>query len=135
MKTIIAGSRYIADDNLVSSAIIESGFEITEVVSGGAQGVDASGETLAKLHGIPLKIFRADWERNGRAAGPIRNRQMAQYADALIAVWDGKSHGTDNMINEMKKLGKPVFVKIVKVDEMSEQPIFNKSTKLGKEEG
>lgn len=63
---------------------------------------------------IPVKRFPADWDRHGRAAGPIRNCQMAQYADALIAIWDGKSRGTKNMIDEMNKCGKPVLIRRVK---------------------
>ncbi len=110
MKVIIAGGRDIEDCDPVQTAITESGFKITEVVSGGARGVDKSGEALAALHGMPCKVFPADWNKNGKAAGPIRNRQMADYADALIAVWDGQSRGTKNMIETMRKLGKPVHV-------------------------
>lgn len=112
MKTIIAGSRDIHDAGVVHKAITESGFKITQVVSGGAPGVDYVGEALAQQHGMDLKIFPADWKTHGKAAGPIRNKQMAKYADALIAVWDGQSRGTKNMIEEMQRLGKPVFVKI-----------------------
>lgn len=99
-------------------AIHESGFgpKVKEVVSGGAQGVDASGEAIAELHGIPVKVFRADWKKHGKAAGPIRNAEMASYADALVAVWDGKSRGTGNMIDTMQTLGKPVYVKMVARD-------------------
>ena len=60
-----------------------------------------------KLH---PELFPADWDKHGRAAGPIRNKQMADYADVLIAVWDGKSRGTKNMIDEMNKLMKPVYI-------------------------
>ena len=113
MKTIIAGGRDITDPRIVTSAVVESGFapDTTEVVSGGAAGVDRIGEGMAELAGLKCTIFAADWAKHGRAAGPIRNRQMAAYADRLIAVWDGKSRGTKNMIDEMKKLGKPVFIK------------------------
>lgn len=110
MKVIIAGSRHLDNASVVAAAIMHSGFDITQVVSGGASGVDASGEALADLHSMDLKVFPADWKRHGKAAGPIRNKQMAAYADALIAVWDGQSRGTKNMIDEMKKLNKPVFV-------------------------
>ncbi len=115
MKLIVAGCRDIDDAGLVHSAIHESGFGpgTTEVVSGGASGVDASGEAIAVMHGIPVKVFKADWKKHGKAAGPIRNKEMAKYADALVAVWDGESRGTRNMIDEMEALGKPVFVKMV----------------------
>jgi hypothetical protein len=89
VKTIIAGSRNIVEYQALLDAIEASGFEITEVVSGGARGVDSLGERYAKEKGISLKIFPADWESHGRKAGIMRNTEMAHYADALIAVWDG----------------------------------------------
>jgi len=112
MRTIIAGSRDFHDYQTVVDAIEESRFTITTVISGGAKGVDALGERYAEEMNINLKIFRADWEKNGRAAGPIRNRKMAENADALIAVWDGQSRGTKNMIETATKLGLMVYVKV-----------------------
>jgi len=110
MKVIIAGSRSIEDWTIVATAIRNSPFKITEVVSGGARGVDNLAESLADLHGMPVKLFPADWNKHGKAAGPIRNKQMAEYADCLIAIWDGESKGTSNMIQEMQKLNKPVHI-------------------------
>ena len=110
MKVIVAGSRSIASIKRVKTAISNAAFDITEVVSGGSHGVDRLGEEWAIVYFIPVKQFKADWNRYGKAAGPIRNRQMAEYADALIAVWDGKSRGTLNMIEEMKRLGKPFWI-------------------------
>lgn len=110
MKVIIAGSRSILNWDVVAQAIQSAPFKITEVVSGGAQGVDYLGECLAELHGMAVKQFPADWRAHGKAAGPIRNKQMAQYADGLIAIWDGDSRGTANMIHEMEKLKKPVHI-------------------------
>lgn len=115
MKTIIAGSRTITDLRLVEAVIEQSGFEITEVVCGGAKGVDDLGRKWAgNGNRIPVKMFPADWITYGRSAGHIRNTQMADYADALIAVWDGSSRGTKHMINTAKKKGLKVFVWIVK---------------------
>jgi hypothetical protein len=101
MKTIIAGSRDVTDLGVVIDAIRLSGFDITEVVSGGARGPDETGEWLAKcfLH-VPIKHFPPDWLKYRKAAGPIRNAEMANYADALIAIWDGKSRGTADMIEK-----------------------------------
>jgi len=113
MKVIIAGGRNITYWPTVGRAIKLSKFDITEVVSGGATGVDYLGESFAKLASLKLTIFKADWDAHGKAAGPIRNKTMAAYADALIAVWDGKSRGTKNMIEEMKKLNKLVYVHLV----------------------
>lgn len=116
MKVIIAGSRSVMDSDIVLKAISKSGFEITEVVSGMATGVDRIGAWWAASKRLPLKKFHPDWSL-GRKAGPIRNQEMAQYADALIAVWDGKSRGTKHMIEYMRdKMMKPVFVKVVKND-------------------
>ena len=110
MKTIIAGSRSVTDLDLVADAVRASGFDITEVVSGGAPGVDSLGEQWAEQHGIPVTRFPADWKRYGRRAGPIRNTEMAEYAEALIAVWDGRSRGTKNMIQLARQRGLRVFV-------------------------
>jgi hypothetical protein len=73
--------------------------EKVQIVSGGARGADALGEKLAKELDLPCKIFPANWDVYGRSAGYKRNRQMAEYADMLIAFWDGKSKGTEHMIN------------------------------------
>lgn len=100
MKIIIAGSRSITSMEHVVRAIELSGFKITEVVSGGAKGVDQLGEAWASINDIPIKPFKADWTRHGRQAGILRNIQMAKYADGLIAVWDGVSAGTHHMVRE-----------------------------------
>jgi hypothetical protein len=122
MKLIIAGGRDIDDAGLVQLAIEDSGWgaSVTEVVSGGAPGIDSAGEAIAALHGIRVQRFPAEWHLHGRAAGPIRNEKMAIYGDRLVAIWDGSSRGTKNMIDQMKKLGKPVFVMYVQRD--SDQP-------------
>jgi len=115
MKVIIAGSRSIKDPQIVLMAISESGFDITEVVSGGAVGVDRIGEAYARRNKIPIKHFLPDWSL-GKGAGFIRNGEMAKYADALIAVWDRQSHGTLNMIKQSYNLGKSVFVLTLGLD-------------------
>lgn len=110
MKTIIAGSRGIVNYSLVKETIEESGFEITEVVSGGARGVDRLGERYAKENNIPIKQFIPDWDGLGKKAGHVRNREMGDYADALIALWDGVSKGTAGMIEYAQKKGLKVYV-------------------------
>ena len=112
MKTIIAGGRDITDYQLVLDAIKESQFAISTVVCGGAKGVDSLGERYATEMNLQLNMFIPDWDTHGRAAGPIRNRKMAENAEALIAVWDGKSRGTKNMIETARKLGLLVYVKL-----------------------
>ncbi len=108
MRVIIAGSRTISDRTIVEKAIKDSGFLITEVVCGGASGVDAVGRQYAFDNNIRCSLFPAEWDKFKKRAGPIRNRAMAEYADALIAVWDGKSRGTWSMMREMERLNKPV---------------------------
>ena len=110
MRVVIAGSRGITDYSVVCDAVRESGFEITEEVSGGAYGVDSLGERWAREHRIPCKVFPADWKTYGRSAGYRRNEQMADYADAVIAVWDGSSRGTKHMIDIANRLNLKVFL-------------------------
>jgi hypothetical protein len=113
VKVIIAGSRSVDDYGHVVHALRQAPFSVDEVVSGTARGADQLGELWAKRFGVPCKRFPADWSTYGKSAGFIRNQQMAEYADALIAIWDGKSRGTKHMIDVMNALGKPVFVREV----------------------
>lgn len=99
-KVIIAGGREFDDyEQLCDMAdhMLQNKDNI-EVVSGVARGADTLGEMYAKERGYALKQFPADWNKHGLGAGPIRNKQMADYGDALIAFWDGLSKGTKNMI-------------------------------------
>jgi hypothetical protein len=109
-KVIIAGSREGFDKYDIYIAIKESGFTVDEVVSGGARGVDSLGESYANRCNIPIKRFPADWDTHGKAAGYLRNREMALYADALIALWDGQSKGTKHMIDLATKEGLQIYV-------------------------
>lgn len=107
MKLIIAGSRDMSmspeEINTLLLALDITG--IHQVVSGGASGMDAAGEAWADHVGIPVKKFPAKWDEHGRSAGPQRNREMAEYADTLLLVWDGKSRGSHSMLKEAKALG------------------------------
>lgn len=91
-------------------AIRQSGIPITEVVSGHSGNVDLLGEQWARGVNLPITVFKASWQEFGSSAGPRRNRQMAAYAEALIAIWDGKSRGTLNMIKEATKKELTVYV-------------------------
>ena len=119
MRVIIAGSRDIAEYTDVYEAILESRWkdDITEVVSGGARGVDKLGERFAREHNLPVSHFLANWNKHGKAAGYIRNQEMAMNADALIAVWDMKSKGTANMIEVAQAMDIPTFIWRVYIDE------------------
>lgn len=132
MKVIIAGDRTCIDYSLLEKAVQKSNFDITEVVSGGARGVDSLGESFAKVKQLPCKIFKADWknikqpgavvksrqnpwnkkqEKYNANAGFFRNEEMAQYADALIALQpNGPSNGTQNMIKLAKKYNLEIYI-------------------------
>ena len=116
MKLIIAGSRTLNPSHgFLWGAIKMLGIiEISEVVCGMAEGVDLEGMHFASHAGILLAQFPADWKQHGKAAGPIRNKQMAEYADALLLIWDGESRGSANMKKEMQKLKKPIYEVILK---------------------
>lgn len=88
---------------------------ITEVVCGCAPGVDTLGHEYGEQIGVPVKHFPADWERYGRSAGFNRNAEMAVYGECLLAIWDGQSRGTRNMVECMRRLRKPYYVHLVKV--------------------
>jgi hypothetical protein len=111
-RIIIAGSRAFDDYRLLFNSVIEiapqirqqiCGQSAVEIVSGGAKGADFLGEIFAKDMGLPIKIFKADWDKYGKSAGYKRNEEMAQYADELIAFWDGESKGTKHMIDLANK--------------------------------
>lgn len=118
MKVIIAGSRDLTDAAEVAQAMERAaarGIVPTMIVSGTARGVDRLGEAWAEARGIPVARFPADWDRWGRRlAGRRRNAEMAEYADALVAVWDGASRGTENMIRTAHAKGLQVYVWLAK---------------------
>ena len=86
------------------------------IISGGARGADFSGEKYAQDEGFSLEKLPANWNKFGKSAGFKRNEQMAEVADALIAFWDGKSHGTKHMIEIMEN--KKLLVKVIKYTEL-----------------
>lgn len=91
------------------------GLTVTEVVSGGAPGIDKCGEDFARCRDLALRRFPADWAYHGKAAGPIRNKEMAEYADAaLIFCREQPTPGSSNMATWMLALGKPVRVVLVR---------------------
>lgn len=108
MRTIIAGSREIKDEDLVFETItsaLQDGFEITEVVSGTAEGVDEIGEKWADQNDVSVSRFPYEdyMDDNPVEVAPlVRNKKMAEYAEQAIIIWDGESSGTENMIEEAK---------------------------------
>lgn len=116
MKIIIAGTRTCEDTKHLYHGLKASGINcdlITEVISGKAKGADTLGETYAKMFGIRVKSFPADWNQHGKRAGFIRNQEMANYCsteDTLLALWDGQSKGTLDMISKANKKGMNVYI-------------------------
>lgn len=111
MKLLIAGSRSIMSYAQVEKYVdLFFGGFIDEVVSGTARGADQLGEKYAKKHKIKIKRFPADWDLYGPRAGYLRNVKMANYCDAAIIFWDGKSPGSENMIEILKEKGIPYKV-------------------------
>ena len=115
-KVIVAGGREFTDYSKAKRHILElidEGFISwdDELVCGMARGADRVGmDVWINVLRNKVHKFPADWNKHGRAAGPIRNAEMGQFADKLIAFWDGESKGTKHMIDYMEKLGKPVKV-------------------------
>ena len=110
MKVIIAGSRDGVRYADVVEAISKAPFDITYIVSGKARGADSLGEAYAMKHNIKVIEFPAQWAVWGKSAGYRRNVEMANYADALIAIWDGKSVGTKHMITIATEKNLPVYI-------------------------
>ena len=113
MKLIIAGSRKTHEAiNIINKMILGDNILSVpeEIVNGGCWGVDMAGVVWAKGSGAFVTSFFPDWTRYGKAAGPIRNEQMAKYADALLAIWDGESKGTFDMIKRADKHGLEMLI-------------------------
>ena len=102
MKLAIIGSRSLT--NIALEQYIRE--DVIEIVSGGAVGVDSCAAEYAKRKGLKLTEFLPDYDRYGRAAPIVRNREIVDYADEIIAFWDGKSKGTLSVIKYAQEIGK-----------------------------
>lgn len=114
-KVIVAGGRDFTDYELVSRVLFamsdtEHADKEISIVSGMARGADRCGYDFAIEHNVVVHMFPANWDKYGRAAGHIRNKQMGDFADALVCFWDGSSVGSKNMIEYMHSINKPVTV-------------------------
>ena len=111
MKIIVAGGRDFTNYQILDTILsehINPPFDI--IISGDAIGADSLGSIWANKHGIYVLHFPANWNTYGKSAGFIRNAEMGEAADALIAFWDGKSKGTKHMIQTMRFSKKPYYV-------------------------
>lgn len=126
MKVIIAGSRDIKRKDVRQAIELcpWSGF-ISSVISGTARGADQEGEQWAGENNLEIERYPANWEKEGKKAGPLRNLEMAKNADGLIAIWDGRSRGTKSMIDYALKIGLRVFVWRLDLDNSENFPAKN----------
>lgn len=111
MKLAIVGSRGLRLSNEEIGRFV--GDEVTEIVSGGAIGIDRCAASFARERGLALTEFLPDYDSYGKRAPLIRNDRIAEYADAVIAFWDGSSRGTDYTVERFRRHGKPA--RLIKV--------------------
>lgn len=109
MKVAVIGSRNIRELDLERYIPADT----CEIVSGGAVGVDKLAEEYAKAHGIPVTVFLPEYKRFGRAAPLKRNEQIVDYADLVIAFWNGRSRGTKYTIEYCRRARKSVTVHMI----------------------
>lgn len=116
MKVAVVGSRTITDYTIVREIL--GNYAITQIVSGGAKGIDSLAEQFSTSVMLPTapKVFLPDWNLHGKGAGFIRNKQIVDYADMVVAIWDGVSKGTQHSIEYAKKQGKQVDVWVVDLE-------------------
>ena len=105
MKIAIIGSRGIKNAPIDHHVSVGD-----EIVSGGAEGVDTCAAKYAREKGIKLTVFLPEYSLYGRGAPLVRNRKIVEYADKVIAFWDGKSKGTLFTINYAKKIKKECLI-------------------------
>lgn len=110
VKLIVAGGRDFQNYPLMCKELDKIRESIECIISGDAKGADTYGCIYARDNNISIRHFPADWQKYGASAGYIRNHEMGDYADELIAFWDGTSPGTKDMIDYMNKLGKKVTI-------------------------
>ena len=106
MRIAVIGSRGLTIDDLSSYLPPD----VTQIISGGARGIDACARAYAQRQGIPYEEFLPDYARYGKAAPLRRNEAIIAHADFVIAFWDGTSRGTEHAVACCRKAGVPVQV-------------------------
>lgn len=111
MKLAIVGSRDYSDIEQARK-IFKNFFKAhtKEIISGGADGADSIGASLASENDITLTEHRPDWQKHGKAAGMVRNKLIIDDCHMVLAFWDGKSKGTANSLGHARRQGKPTFI-------------------------
>jgi len=117
-KIVIAGSRSFNDYKTLSNVcnVLFKNISEIEIVCGEAYGADKLGRKYAEEHNLLIKSFPANWDKYGKSAGYIRNKEMAKYCDNAIIFWDGVSKGSNHMIKLCKEFNKDVLVYNTKTD-------------------
>lgn len=105
IKTLICGSRSITEYGYVASAVSYAPFEPDMVITGGASGVDNSGQAYAHAHSIDVKNVKPKYTKHGKRAPLKRNEDMVDEANTIIAVWNKQSNGTEYTISYAKDSG------------------------------
>ena len=126
LKVIVAGSRTFNYPELLDKVLSKYRlfhFNFTELIHGGARGADTLAMLWAEKNDIPVRCFPADWDKYGKKAGYIRNKQMAEYGEILIAFWDGQSKGTRMMIELAKEHNVNVIIVKYAWDELKGKAI------------
>jgi hypothetical protein len=126
MRILVCGSRDWTDRDAVRCALALATtlgeYEETIVVHGGARGADSIAHEVAGEMGFVREVHEAEWDRDGKAAGPIRNDKMAKLGAGLcLAFWDGQSRGTLDMIQRATRHGIPVRIVPRHIDEQHER--------------
>ncbi len=120
MRVAIIGSRDLQYEKLRDKAyalLCENvPANTTEIVSGGAVGIDTLAEIYAERNHLPIKVFKPDYEAYGRKAPILRNNEIVAYAQYVLAFWDGKSHGTAYTVATCIKEGVPVKIVTLEPD-------------------
>ena len=120
-RVVVAGCRYYNERDKFNTFVDETlkiiGSDIT-ILSGHCSGVDTMAEMYAEEHGMPVEIFKPDRKRYGRGGGPVRNKQMIESCDVVIAFWDGVSRGTRNLLDPAEKYNRRIFIFNINTEEL-----------------
>lgn len=117
MKLAVVGCRWFLDQEVFNAGMRDALLLPWEtIVTGDATGVDAMARDMEGIRDLKVIVFRADWEKNGRAAGPIRNREIVEACNQMLAYWDGKSPGTKDAITQCVQAGKKVTIIPIRKD-------------------
>ena len=109
MKVAVVGSRNIVVEN-IQQFLPEN---VSEIISGGAKGVDTCAEEYAKNNGIKMTVIKPDYKKYGKPAPLVRNKEIVKNAEFVVLVWDGKSRGTKFVLEHCEKINKPHKVYII----------------------